>query len=87
MAAKERNGSMRDTMPTVAGWIDELREAFGKAEIDAVIREGLKADCAPEKRFFAQEGEHKVGQQYQPRSVVSGAQMVVGPWASERKGK
>lgn len=30
--------SMRDAMPQVAAWIDELREAFGKDVIDHAIR-------------------------------------------------
>lgn len=51
----------REAMPTVAKCIDELREAFGKAEIDAVIRAGLKPDCPDERRFFASEAGQTVG--------------------------
>lgn len=73
MAAKEQNSSMRDTMPTVAGWVDELRDAFGKPEIDAVIRDGLKLGCKPELRFYAKEAGQEVGQRYEPdpASVVT----------------
>ena len=58
-------------MPTVAKFIDELREAFGKADIDAVIRAGLKPDCEPRLRFFASEGGQEVGQRYVPGVEVS----------------
>ena len=32
---------MRDRMPIVAGFIDQLRAAFGAENIDAAIRHGL----------------------------------------------
>lgn len=50
---------MRDQMPTCAQWVDELRDAFGKSDVDAAIREGMKADA--EFRFHAAEGEHAIG--------------------------
>lgn len=57
-------------MPTVTAWIDELREAFGKADIDAAIRKGLKTDCPADERFFASENGHTVGKRavYPPGS-------------------
>jgi hypothetical protein len=47
---------MRDTMPTVAAWIDELRQAFGTENVDAWIRVGLK-----QGGFYAEEGGASVG--------------------------
>jgi hypothetical protein len=51
------NGSMRDQMPTVAAWIDQLRDAFGKESIDAQIRAGMRGKPV----FFAQENGQTVG--------------------------
>ena len=59
----------RQAMPTMAAWIDDLREAFGKAEIDAVIRAGLKPDCEPRRRFFAGEAGQEVGRRWVPEGV------------------
>lgn len=59
----------RQAMPTVAKFIDELREAFGKVDIDAVIRTGLKPDCEPRRRFFASEGGQEVGKRYAPPGI------------------
>lgn len=50
-------GDMREKMPTVAKWIDELREAFGKEEIDAQIRKGMKG----QPTFWASENGVEVG--------------------------
>ena len=47
--------SMREQMPEVASFIDSLREAFGKDEIDIQIRKGMRG----EPEFFAREiGPH-----------------------------
>lgn len=51
------SGSLRETMPTVAGWIDDLRAAFGKELIDLQIRRGLKG----EGTFYARENDVEVG--------------------------
>lgn len=55
---KAGKGGMRQAMPTVAGWIDELREAFGAESIDASIRAGLRGEL---NRFHAREGAHELG--------------------------
>lgn len=34
-------GSMREAMPKVAAWIDALRDAFGREEVDRWIRDGM----------------------------------------------
>lgn len=49
--------SMREDMPTIAAWVDELRVAFGADEINAQIRKGLRGDPT----FYASENGHKIG--------------------------
>lgn len=44
-------------MPQTAGWIDDLRSAFGAEEIDSAIREGLKGRGG----FYAAEGGNELG--------------------------
>lgn len=51
-------GRMREAMPTVAGWIDELREAFGADQVDPSIRAGVKGE--PNK-FWAREAGLELG--------------------------
>lgn len=48
---------LRDTMPTVAGFIDEMAAAFGGKEISASIRSGM--DGQP--TFYACENGVEVG--------------------------
>ena len=48
---------LRQAMPTVAGWIDGLRAAFGADEINAAIRAGI--DGQP--TFHARENGQEVG--------------------------
>lgn len=50
-------GSLREQMPTVTGFIDALREAFGKDMIDRQIRLGMKGEPA----FWATENGHEIG--------------------------
>ena len=50
-------GSMRDQMPVVAAFVDDLRAVFGKDEIDGQIRKGMKGEAA----FFASENGHEIG--------------------------
>ena len=65
-------------MPQTAAFIDDLRGVFGKTEIDAVIRRGLKADCLPHQRFYASEAGHELGRRYVPAVEISAADMVLG---------
>lgn len=60
------SGSLRETMPTVAGWIDDLRAAFGKELIDLQIRRGLKG----EGTFYARENDVEVGSKPQERKTT-----------------
>ena len=77
--AQARNMSkpLRQTMPTVAGWIDELREAFGPDQINAAIRAGL--DGQP--TFYARENGQEVGTRFvpDPAKTVRLADCIVGP--------
>lgn len=73
---------MAKTMPRVSVWMDAMRDAFGRDDIDAVIRAGLKPDCPPELRVFACDGGQVVGQRApdpDPAKVVSVADMCLGP--------
>lgn len=74
MSAKK---PLREAMPTVAAWIDELREAFGADGINASIRNGM----AGGNRFHAVENGHSIGCEAMPGShVVCAADMVLaGP--------
>jgi hypothetical protein len=47
---------MRDKMPIVAAFIDQLREAFGREGIDQAIRSGMR-----DGTFHARENGHEVG--------------------------
>lgn len=49
--------SLREQMPGVAAFIDQLREAFGRDEIDGQIKRGMRG----EPTFFAQENGHAIG--------------------------
>lgn len=65
---------LRQTMPTVAAWIDELREAFGADGINRAIRNGVAGGSA----FYAEENGHAIGCEAMPGShVVSAADMVL----------
>lgn len=49
---------MRETMPTVAGWVDDLREAFGREAVIPSIYAGTHGEA---DQFHATEGSHQVG--------------------------
>lgn len=49
--------SMRDSMPTVAAWIDDLRAAFGADQVNGSIMAGL----AGLPTFYAEEAGHQLG--------------------------
>lgn len=50
-------GSMREQMPVVTAFIDQLREAFGREYIDDIIRAGMRGKPV----FHATENGHEVG--------------------------
>lgn len=65
---------LRQTMPTVAAWVDELRAAFGADAINPAIRNG----AAGGSHFYAEENGHAIGCEAMPGShVVSLAHMVL----------
>lgn len=65
---------LRKAMPTVAAWIDELREAFGADPINAAIRNGM----AGGDHFHASENGHEIGCEAMLGShVVTVADMVL----------
>jgi hypothetical protein len=47
---------MRQRMPKVTAWIDALRDAFGRDEVDGWIRDGMANGT-----FRAEENGHVVG--------------------------
>jgi len=53
---------MRLAMPTVASWIDELREAFGADQINPSLKAGMQGGSD----FHATENGHEIGIPYQP---------------------
>jgi hypothetical protein len=69
------NKPLRETMPTVAGWIDELREAFGADQINPSIKAGL----AGQPTFYAEENGVAVGTK-DTRTGIPLSDIVIGPW-------
>ena len=57
MTTPKKRGALRETMPQVTAWIDELRAAFGAEGIDAAIRAGLQG----QDTFYACENGLTVG--------------------------
>lgn len=56
---------MRELMPKVAAFVDEMREAFGVTQIDAAIRAGMRGEGS----FWARENGHEVGSRPLERPV------------------
>lgn len=80
---------LRAAMPTVTGWIDSLREAFGDDQINPQIKAGIDGQTT----FWARENGCEVGTPAAPAGdrAVSLADTVVG-WlnpanAPKKKGK
>lgn len=71
-----RPRSLRETMPLVTAFIDDLREIFGKDDINATIKAGM----AGVPGFWARENGNEVGTRYHERGTeISAAQMVIIP--------
>jgi hypothetical protein len=49
--------NLREEMPQVTAFIDRLRNTFGRDNIDAVIRRGMKGEPV----FYASENGHTIG--------------------------
>lgn len=74
MADKPKN--MREAMPKVAAWIDDLRGAFGADDINASMRHSVQVQPC----FWARENGHEVGTRYTERGAeISAANMVLTP--------
>lgn len=72
--SQQKPKPLRQTMPTVAAWIDELREAFGDQAVNPAIRNG----AAGGSHFYAEENGHTLGCEAMPGGHVVGvAQMVL----------
>lgn len=57
----------RAAMPTVAAWIDDLREAFGAEVINPALVRGTRGE--PDQ-FHAREGELELGTPFRPGHSV-----------------
>lgn len=68
---------LRQQMPTVAGWIDDLRAAFGAEIIDHAIRAGIDG----QQTFHARENGREVGTPitYDANKAVSLSDCIIGP--------
>jgi hypothetical protein len=67
-------------MPRCAAFVDALREAFGVAEINSVIKRGLRMECADGHRVWFSEAGHVLGRQAADAApAISVADIVVGP--------
>ena len=75
---------LRQTMLTVATWIDELREAFGADQIDPQIRAGMQGD---NMAFYARENGQEVGTKPPDLSAISVklSETLIGPLAQPKK--
>ena len=66
---------MRQTMPTVAAWVDELRAAFGAEVVNRSIRNG----AAGGTWFWARENGSEIGQRPSPgKSEIDASALCLG---------
>lgn len=75
--------SLRDQMPSVTAFVDDLREAFGRDQIDAVIRSGMRGNPV----FHATENGHEIGTPLPEADGVKLSETVVGRIFPEKKGR
>ena len=59
--SEQAKGSMREAMPTVAAFVDEMRKAFGADQVDPSIRAGM---CGEPNKFWANEAGVELGTQF-----------------------
>lgn len=60
----EKQGSMREAMPTVAEFVDDMRRVFGAQEINAMIKRGV---AGQPNTFYATENGHEIGTPFDGR--------------------
>ena len=65
--------NLRDQMPQVTALVDRFRTTFGRANIDDVIRRGMKGEPV----FYASENGHTIGTK--SADVQPAAPLVVDP--------
>lgn len=72
---------LRETMPTVAAIIDDLRAAFGAD----VINPSIKGGMAGVPTFYARENGHEIGTPLDltGRVIVRGDEMIINPLSQE----
>lgn len=75
-------GEMRQAMPTVAAFIDDLRAAFGEEDVTGWIREGMRTG-----RFYASEGGVEIGQPWIGEGVVATVISLPTPQPEPRRTK
>jgi hypothetical protein len=66
---------MREAMPTIAAFVDDLRAAFGKESIDGQIRAGINGRQA----FHATENGQSIGTPLAPVEGVKMSETLLGP--------
>ena len=73
---------LRQAMPTVAAWIDELRDAFGTETVNASI----KAEMEGQQTFYASENGQQVGTQlpYCAEKSVKLSDIHIGPMVASK---
>lgn len=76
---------LRQQMPAVAAWIDQMRAAFGADPINDAIRAGI--DGQP--TFYASENGSEIGTRFTPDPVktINGLDIHVGPLYPAKKDK
>lgn len=72
--------NLRETMPLVTGFIDEMRAAFGSVEVNANIRAGLEG----QPTFWATENGVEIGTK-DTRQGIALTDMVIDPPAATVK--
>lgn len=78
-----RPKNLRDSMPLVTAFYDDLRAAFGADDINQSMKDGI----AGLPRFWASENGLTVGTKAPEGMGVTAAQMVLGSAADVLKGK
>jgi hypothetical protein len=66
---KQGKGRLRDQMPTITAFIDELRAVFGKEGIDQAIARGMRGE--PDQ-FYASENGITIGTPFTGHDIIRG---------------
>ena len=86
---EKKKGGLRDEMPGAAALVDELRQVFGQAWVDAALREGLRLQREHARRA-AEQGQAAADQWLDAQHVkapairVAEAGKVVGALVGNR---